>query len=191
MNISEDNAKESLSKAKEVIAQTHRSIVSAYANPLLILWGLLWIMAFTAAHFYLDYDFHIFMAMVAAGGVGTALICRIFCSKVPIQDTSSRIGRRIALLWILLYVYVVIWLFLLAPFHGLQCNAVICTAAMFAFVVIGLWFESYFMVLLGLAVTAATLTGFYLLTDHYHLWMAVTGGGTMLGTGLYIRLRWR
>ena len=191
MNISQEDAQESLSKIQGVMVQTHRAIASAYANPLLILWGVLWITAFTAAHFYADYDFHIFMAMCAAGGVGTLVICRVFRSKVPIQDTSSRIGRRVALLWILLYVYVVIWLFLLAPFNGLQCNAVISTAAMFAFVVIGLWFDSYFMVSLGLAVTAAILTGFCFLTDYYHLWMAVTGGGAMLGTGLYIRLRWR
>jgi len=191
MNVSEDNARELLAKVKEVMGQTHRSIASAYSNPLLTLWGVLWIIAFTAAYFYPDHDFHIFMAMVAAGGVGTAVIRQVFRSKIPIQDTSSRIGWRIALLWILLYIYVVIWLFLLAPFNSLQCNAVISTAAMFAFAVIGLWFESYFMVLLGLAVTVATLAGFYLLTDYYHLWMAVTGGGAMLGTGLYIRLRWR
>jgi hypothetical protein len=55
----------------------------------------------------------------------------------------------------------------------------------------GLWFDNRFMIILGLALTAATLVGFYILRDIYCLWMAVVGGGTMFGTGLYIRSKWR
>jgi hypothetical protein len=192
MNISQEEARASLSTVRDIMNQTRRAIASAYANPLLILWGVLWIIAFTAAHFYLTYAFHIFMTMAAIGGAGTAVIFRIFHTKAPIQEASGpKLGWRIAAFWILLYVYVIIWLFLLTPFNGLQCNAVISTAAMFGYVVIGLWFDSRFMIALGLVVTFATLAGFYLLTSYYCLWMALIGGGALLGTGLYIRLRWR
>ena len=192
MNISQEDARESLSKIQDVMVQTHRAIASAYANPLLILWGVLWITAFMASHFYLVYAFYIFVAMAIVGGVGTAVIFSIFHTNAPIKDTSSpRMGWRIAVFWISLYTYTTIWLFLLAPFKGLQCNAVISTAAMFGYVVIGLWFGSYFMVVLGLIVTVATLVGFYFFTSYYCLWMALIGGGAILGTGLYIRLRWR
>ena len=61
MNVSREDARKSLSTAQDVTVQTHRAIASAYANPLLILWGVLWIIAFTAAHFYPDHDFHIFL----------------------------------------------------------------------------------------------------------------------------------
>ncbi len=192
MNVSQEEAQASLSAVRDATVRTQRAIASAYANPLLILWGMLWIIAFTAAHFYLSYAFHIFTAMAAVGGVGTAVICLVFHSKGPIQETSGpKLGWRIAVFWILLCVYIPIWLFLLAPFSGLQCNAFICTAAMFAYIVMGLWFDSRFMIVLGLALTAATLVGFYILRDYYCLWMAFVGGGALLGTGLYIRLRWR
>ncbi len=192
MNVTQEDAKTSLSAADDVIRQTRKAIASSYANPLLILWGLLWIVAFTVTHFYRMHAYGIFMAMGVVGGVGTAIIVRIFHSQAPVKETAShRMGWRIAALWILLFVYVTIWLFLLAPFSGMQCNAVICTASMFAYVVMGLWFGSNFMIVLGLAVTAATLIGFYLLTDIYCLWMAIVGGGALFGTGLYIRLRWR
>ena len=98
---------------------------------------------------------------------------------------------RIGGLWGALLIYIFIWLRLLSPVNGMQVNAFICTACMFAYIVIGLWFESYFMIVLGLAVTAATLIGFYLLAGYYCLWMAFAGGGALLGTGLYIRVRWR
>ena len=191
MNVSQENARESLSKAYEVMLQTHKAVASIYASPLLILWGLLWVVAFTASHFYHDYAFHIFMVMGLVGGLGTAVVRWIFHSKAHVRDASSqKASWRIVAFWILLFVYVVVWLLLLAPFNGIQCNAVISTAAMFAYVVMGLWYNSRFMIVLGLAVTIGTLVGFYLLTPYYCLWMAVTGGGAILATGLYIRLRW-
>ena len=192
MNVSQEEARESLSTVRDVTTQTHKAITSAYANPMLILWGVLWIIAFTVTHFYLAYAFYIFTAMAAIGGVGTAVIFGAFHSKAPIKDTSSqKLGWRITALWILLCIYITIWLFLLAPFSGIQCNAFICTASMFAYIVMGLWFDSRFMIVLGLSLTAVTLVGFYLLRDYYCLWMAFVGGGTLFGTGLFIRLRWR
>jgi hypothetical protein len=192
MNVSQKDAQASLSTVRDVTVRTQRAIASVYANPLLILWGMLWIIAYTTTHFYLSYAFHIFTAMAAVGGAGTAVICLVFHYKGPIQETSGpKLGWRITVFWVLLGVYIVIWLFLLVPFSGLQCNAFICTASMFAYIVMGLWFDSRFMIVLGLALTAATLVGFYILRDYYCLWMAIVGGGTILGTGLYIRLRWR
>lgn len=192
MNVSQEEAQLSLSSVRDTTIRIHRAITSAYANPLLIRWGTLWIIAYTSTHFYLSYAFHIFMAMAAVGGVGTAVIVWIFRSKAPIQETSGpKLGRRIALLWICLCVYIPIWLIILAPFSGIQCNAFICTASMFAYIVMGLWFNNRFMIVLGLALTATTLVGFYVLRDFYCLWMAFIGGGALLGTGLYIRLRWR
>ena len=50
MNISQDDAQESLSTVQDVTVQTHKAIVSAYANPFLILWGLhisIWLTPFT------------------------------------------------------------------------------------------------------------------------------------------------
>ena len=192
MNVSQEDAQASLSKVRDVTVQTQRAVTSAYANPMLILWGVLWIIAFTSTHFYLSYAYHIFITMSVVGCVGTAIIFWLFHSRAPFRDDpSERLGWRITAFWILLGVYITIWLLLLAPFNGMQCNAFICTAGMFAYIVMGLWFDNRFMIILGLALTAATLAGFYILRDFYCLWMAFVGGGTMLGTGLYIRLRWR
>ena len=192
MNVSQEEARASLSTIRDASVQTRRAVTSAYANPLLILWGTLWIIAFTATHFYISYAYHIFTAMAVVGSMVTAIICRLFYSRAPFRDDPSELlGWRIAGLWILLFVYIIIWLFLFAPFSGMQCNAFISTAGMFAYVVMGLWFKSTFMIVLGLAMTGGTLVGFFLLTSYYCLWMAIMGGGTLLGTGLYLRLRWR
>ena len=41
MNVSQEDARESLSAVQDVAARTQRAVASAYANPLLILWGIL------------------------------------------------------------------------------------------------------------------------------------------------------
>ena len=192
MNVSQEEAQASLSKVRDVTIQIQRATTSAYASPLLILWGLLWIIAFTAAHFYLAYAYHIFITMSAAGCVGTAVVLWLLHSKAPVRDTSSpSIVWRIVLFWVSLSVYAVIWLLLFSPFSGRQCNVFLSTVAMFAYVVMGLWLTSCFMVVLGLTVTAATLVGYYCIETYYCLWMAIVGGGAFLGAGLYMRLRWR
>jgi hypothetical protein len=187
-----ENAYESLAMVDDVMAQTRKAIASTYANPLLILWGIIWVASFTVAHFYLDYAYYIFPAFNVVGGIGTFIILRISHTRPSVRTPASqKMGWRLLWFWLLLFTYVFVWLAILSPFSGRQLNAILSTAAMFAYIVMGLWFGSYFMVWLGLAVTATTLTGFYLLPHYYCLWMAFTGGGAILCTGLYIRFRWR
>jgi hypothetical protein len=93
--------------------------------------------------------------------------------------------------WVLLFAYAIVWLFLVGAVDGMQLCVYLCTAAMFGYVVIGLWSGSFFMVWLGLAVTGLTFLGYYGLPDYFYLWMSPMGGGPLLGTGLYIRIRWR
>jgi hypothetical protein len=192
MNISSDSARESLGIIEDTTAHTRKAMASSHASGLLILWGAIWVLAFTSVHFYPQWTACIFSAFNAVGLVGTFLICRKWPTKptanVPI---SERMGLRVFLLWLLVGVYASVWLSLLSPWKSIQLCAFLCTLAMFGYVVIGLWFASYFMLWLGLAVTAGTLVGFYFFTDYFYLWMAPMGGGALLGTGLYIRLRWK
>lgn len=192
MNISEEEARTSLNQIQNASAQMRKAIASSYGSNLLILWGLLWSIAFIATHFYLAYAHQIFVAMGLVGGIGTFIIRWAFYAMAPVKSSpEQKLGWRMFWFWVLLLVYIFIWLSIFAPSSGLQCNAFICTAVMFAYIVMGLWFCSYFMVLLGLGVTGATLIGYYLLTSCYCLWMALMGGGALLATGVYIRICWR
>ena len=194
MNVSNEEARNSLDQIQAVASRTRKTIAASYASPLLILWGLICITAYLGTHFFLAWAWHIWMGLDAIGIIGTFLICwQQFRSGNPTKvPASEKIGCRIFWFWTLLGVYILIWLNLLAPVNGLQMNAFIVAAVMFAYIVIGLWFACYFMVWLGLAVTCTTLLGFYVIGPNYYcLWMAATAGGALLGTGLYIRFRWR
>ena len=191
MDVSNEDAQVSLAAVKDTMLKTRKAVAAAYSSPLLILWGLLWVAAYTATHFYLKYADVIFGAMAGVGLLGSFFVWPRVKRNLPVKEpTEEKLNWRIGGLWWALFIYVFIWLNLFRPFNGMQMNVFICTAVMFAYVIMGLWFAAYFMVWLGLAVTAATLVGFYLLTPYYCLWMAVTAGGALLGTGLYLRARW-
>ena len=194
MEISQNEAEQLLNEADSAGIQMRRAIASSYSSPFLILWGSIWFVASWATHFFPHQAWLIWIVLDVAGGIGSALICmRLFNLAHPLKlPVGERMGWRVVGLWILTLVYIVIGLSILAPFNSVQLNAFICTAAMFAYAVIGLWFASYHMVWLALVVTAITLVGFYIVPrDYYSLWMGTLAGGALLGTGLYTRFRWR
>ena len=194
MDISEKEAQDSLEQIQTVVNHTRRTIASSYTSPLLILWGLIWIIAFMGTHFSIAGAYYIWTVLNSIGVVCTFMIClRQFYTANPTKIASAKkFCLRIFLFWGLLFAYIFIWLCVIKPYNGIQLNVFICTVIMFAYVVKGLWLECYHLVWLGLVVTCTTLIGFYLIPpDYYCLWMASTGGGAILGTGLYIRIFWK
>ena len=55
-----------------------------------------------------------------------------------------------------------------------------------AYVLLGLWSGSR-IAWLGVAVAASTVLGFTVMAGYGMLWMGVIGGGSLLGTGLWLR----
>jgi hypothetical protein len=51
---------------------------------------------------------------------------------------------------------------------------------------IGLWLGTRF-VLTGLGVIALTLGGYFLLREHFLMWMALVGGGGLILAGFWLR----
>ncbi|MHC4618240.1 MAG: hypothetical protein ACYTEQ_10860 [Planctomycetota bacterium] len=194
MDISRKEATDSLNQIQTVVNHTQKAITSDCISPLLILWGVIFIAAYLGTHFFAAWAFHIWMVLDAIGVIGTFLICwQQFRSGSPTKvPPAEKMGWRMFWFWTLLFVYIFIWLNLMAPVKAVQMNAFMVTAIMFASVAKGLWLRSSFMVWFGLAVTAMTLFGFYLVPRSYYcLWMAVMAGGAFLASGLYLRLRWR
>jgi len=194
MDISKEDAKESLEQIEAVHSHTRKTIAASYDSGVLIMWGFIWITAFLGTHFFGAWAWYIWMTLAGIGSAVTLAVCwNQFRTAKPIKIPAvEKIGWRIFWFWSLLFVYIFIWLSILRPYRAIQLNAFICTAIMFAYVVSGLWFKSYYMLWLGLFVTCTTMVGFYLIPPSYYcLWMAPTGGAAFLATGLYIRLPWR
>jgi hypothetical protein len=187
MDVSSQEAQESLRLVEDTQARWRKAIGASYASGLLLLWGGIWIIAYATMYFSPQTAGYVFTALDTLGIGGTVLIARRWPLKGP-EARATSLG--IAALWLLLSLYALIWIALLRPTTSNQIGAFLCTVGMFGYVVIGLWFRSPFMIGLGLTVTALTIGGFYLIPRYFYLWIALAGGGAVMGTGLYIR-RWR
>lgn len=192
MDISKEEARDSLDQIRDVASRTRKTIAASYDSGLLIMWGLICAAAYLGTHFFVAWAWYIWVVLAGIGGAATFVVCwNQFRTAKPTKiPASEKIGWRIFWFWSSLLVYIFIWLSILRPYRGIQVNAFICTAIMFAYIVMGLWFKSYYMLWLGVVVTCITLVGFYLIpASYYCLWMAPAGGAAFLATGLYIRFR--
>ena len=192
MALSQQDALDSLGLIKDTASRTHKVLAADYAGNLLILWGLISMAGFSAVEVFGHRGGYIFGLLDGVGVLVTLFICRRWPLGRSVQGAGSlQIARRILVFWLILSAYAVLWMLLLRPATGMQVGAFLVTVAMLGWVVIGLWTGSLFMLWLGLAVTVLTLFGFYLIPGWFNLWMALTVGGTSLGAGLYVRIRWR
>lgn len=137
--------------------------------------------------------------LLVAGGIIASLV--ISRRRTPVRN--PRLGKRIGLFWFFLYAYLNLWIYWMQPFFSIKINgaaesalfwrhygAVAATIPMFAYVVTGLWLD-HLMIWIGLGITALTFLGLQCFPQWFWIWMAVMGGGTLIGTGLIIRNRWR
>jgi len=192
MDIDTTQAQESLDAVAETMDRAEKSIESSYSSPMLILWGAVWVAAYTASHFYMQHVAMIMWTMAIVGSIGSFIIVMKERSNAPVKSTSSNnLSRKIGWMWLFVFSYLTILMFVLQPFNGLQMNAAIVITVMFMYVMMGLLYGSRYLLVLGLVITAATLIGYAILTPYYCLWMAATGGLALLLTGIIIRLKWR
>lgn len=195
MEITPEDARESLAQVKKTAERTRKMVAYGGGDVLFIVWGVVWVLGSMGNQFLLEVCHWIWLGVVAAGVTVTLLVAKF---KSPVRSPTD---RRLGFFWLFMFLYVGLWLGLLFPFvkigsmeEGIRFSkhfgGIMFTAPMFAYVVTGLWLDD-FMVWLGLGVTALTLIGLFLLQPYFWFWMAGAGGGTLIGTGLFIRKRWR
>ncbi len=205
MEISKQQAQDSLDQIKNVTVQTRRKIAASSAGPILIIWGAIWFVAYLGTYLsYLvewkGYQLKIGDHFSASFGItsliwsvlvviGVAASWFIGTRKVPTRNVHN---KRLFFTMLILFVYSNVWLVLLAPWNEYQISAFAASLPMFAYIIMGLWMDRL-LLWLGVVVTLLIIAGFFLFHFHplFWLWMAVLGGGTLGGTGLYIHIRWR
>ncbi len=205
MDVSKEQAEGSLGQVQAVTVQTRRKIAAGSTAPLLILWGAIWFVAYLGTYVadLLEFKIYCFrltsrisIGIHAAGmcwmvliPIGMVASWIIGVSKAPVKSPHN---KRFGFSWLILFIYAILWLTLLWPWNEYQMSAFLASIPMFAYIVMGLWADRV-LLWLGIVVTLLIIVGFFLfyLQPAFWLWMAVLGGGTLGGTGLYIRKAWR
>ncbi len=205
MEISKEQAQDSLNQIENAAVQTRRKIAASSAGPILIIWGTIWFVAYLGTYLSYFFEWHVYRLPIGNRisadfsiaslvwpvliVIGVAASWFISTRKAPTRNVHN---KRFGFTWLILFVYSNVWLVLLTPWHEYQISAFAASLPMFAYIIMGLWMDR-FLLWLGVVVTLLIIAGFFLFHFHplFWLWMAVLGGGTLAGTGFYIQIRWR
>jgi hypothetical protein len=189
MNISPNEAEESLVAVEKIMQKTRRSIASSGVHISLVVTGLIWLIGFICTQFIKGQTLIYIWIGISVIGSMTASILGFRSSRRVHISNALPTARRIGLIWLLLVVYCLAAIAIGWPLDGKQLTMFINL-----FVLIGWLFTSQQLssapIWPGLIIIAFLLGGYFLLPEFYYLWMAIVGGGSLISLGLYIRLRW-
>lgn len=183
MDISAQEAEQSLEAIDQVRSQVQRMV--AQSAGYLILWGMVWMVGFLGSAFLAaEVANWLWLASIAVGAVGSWILG--YRTGVRVR---SRVGLRIPLFWLTLFLYGALWIWLAQPIDANRYSLLIVTISMFGYVAMGLWLGGR-VAYVGLLVTLLAIAGYLLVPAYFNLWMALLGGGTLIGSGLYARRHW-
>jgi len=192
MNVTPEEAQEALAAIQQTTVKTRRGL--AYYAYQQILWGLLWLAGFLVSQFVQPAMLNwIWIAVPIVGAIGSAIVGISQGRRMRVTPDSrlAFISSRVGMFFPILYVFGVMWFVIFQPLNSLQIALFWITLVMFSYVVAGAWLRTPLLIGVGVGVTVMSLLGYYLLPGYFYLWSALFAGGTLLGSGIYILLRWR
>jgi len=190
MQITADEAQESLAAIHSIRQRMRRAVANGGAHYFFILWGVIWFFGFLGSHFFTGkITGYIWLVLDILGGFGSWVIGLLLRRRL--RNTSVSVtGRRIGLFWLTLFIYCALTIWIAGPMDGKKLAMFIIIFVMVGWIAMGFLLSSSFAKL-ALLVTAIAFAGYFLFPEIFYLWMALLGGGTMIGCGLYIRFRWQ
>ena len=190
MEITPREAQEALGAAQEAIEAVKRA-VDRHTSQIVLVWGAVYFLVPLSMHLWPFWGV-IPMEIMLIGAIAYTMV-RTRRSSLTSGPTSQRIGA----LWLLTFGFGWMWMLILSPgtfwefaeYHpnlARQMWAYGVSLAMFVYVVMGLWIGKFY-VITGATVAVLTVIGLLCLGEWYWLWCAITGGGTLLSVGIWLR----
>ena len=151
--------------------------------PHLIIWGLVWVVGYAGTDVTPQLANVLWPAVVILGTIAS-LVTGTWLAGAHKAGRKGE-GWRYGLL------VVVFWAFLIGTYALMhpgprEQGAFVPLAVAAIYAGLGLWIGLRF-VLLGAAIAALTLFGFFEIQQHFALWMAAVGGGGLILAGLWLR----
>jgi hypothetical protein len=180
--ITADEAKNALKDIEQTENRAAASQHGRFAAPHLLIWGVIWAIGYTVNDFAPGFSW-VWSPLVLAGMVASFLF-----------DRQEAAGRVKGFNWRYLVSAATIFVFIFALFAIMRPRDYNQIGAFFPLVIglyytfLGIWTKGgWRMIPLGLALMALTLGGYWLLPEHFLLWMAAVGGGGLMLGGLWLR----
>lgn len=171
-------------------AITEKRSAAAYSYsqsaPHFLIWGFVWLLGYGAeglvprAHPAWMWLGWWWMGLSLTGALASALLGRRQARR------SGRSGWQSGVLVFIIWLFVLGTFAILHPHSQREVAAFIPLLIAAIYAAMGLWLGTRY-VAVGAFTAAATLGGYYYLSDGFFLWMALVGGGSLILAGIWMR----
>ena len=191
MNISREDAAAALASVESADRRMDTLRGYRYMAPYLQLWGAVWFIANLVEDHWPARANAAWLAGILIGCAGTAVLVVMQArTRTRLGLTSPERSRRrslgFALLGLTVLAYFIAMGVVLGPLDARQANAFISLFWALGYMAVGSWLGMR-LFLTGLITVIAIMVGYLYVHDHFALWMAFFGGGSLLLGGLWLR----
>jgi hypothetical protein len=184
MNISPVEAESALASIRRSEDQMRKALSASGGAYQIIIWGVIMMIGYTLNQF----ADRLPLAWVVGPWIVLSVIGNVLCVAIGIWNGRKfrhPLGARIGALWPVFILFGFIAAFFIHPAGPREINLLVYLMVMLWLAVMGLWLNLS-LLWVSLAFTGLTLFGYFVLPDYFFLWLAIVGGGTMVGSGLLL-----
>ena len=179
MPVTPNEAASALRDIEQTRRRSGEAVGYRYAAPYFVLWGLVWVVGYGGTDVFPRDAGKIWLGAIVLGAIASAFGRR--AKPGAGKSAWQSVGLVIVIALFIAATYLVMW-----PVGPKQQAAFPPLLAGAAYSGMGLYAGVRWIVA-GAAVAALTLAGFFLVREHYALFMAAVGGGGLILAGLWMR----
>ena len=184
MDISPSEAEKTLASIRETEDQMHKAMNASGGGYQMLIWGVVMLIGYTLNQF----ADHLSVAAIAGTWIVLSVIGNLVSVAMSIRMARkfhSPLGARIGAMLPIFILFGVVGAFFVNPAGPREINLLIYLLVMLWLAMMGLWVKLS-MLWISLIFTGLMLFGYMVLPDYFFLWLAIVGGGAMIGSGLFL-----
>ena len=180
MTLSPDDAAKALSEIEATETRSRAAYAYLIGGSYLVLWGAIWVVCFSLIDVVPHQARNIWIGGSAVGILGSVILGQ------RRRDLAHK-GWRAFMPATGYVAFSFAALELVTPPPSVEAvSAFVALVVSLAYIQIGAQFGDR-LTLIGVALAALTLAGFFWIPVHFHLFMALIGGGSLILAGLWLR----
>ena len=180
--IDSHQASSALAEITDIARRVRQSRFYRHSSSMLMLWGALTFVGYVSSFGVPSLAGYVWVGVFIAGIAGSVLIGVLSRKRAGVNTFDAKATAAI----VVFIAFGAIWSVGVGQFTPRQLSAFWPTYFMLPYIIVGLWLGSAF-VIIGTAIIALTLVGYFFAGPWFQLWMALVDGGGLLLGGFWMR----
>lgn len=191
MSVTREEAVEALGQVRRADRRMHELKLYSHAAPHFMIWGAVWLIAYSVTDLAPSWTNWAWVACLIVGGIASFVAGMTAHRRRPEQgqtaeQAASAYGSRFAALGVVFFLFF-LCLFVINPATSSRQGSTLMAIA-FPFLYMGAGvFAGWRLFAIGAVAAALIMSGYFLVQEHFYLYMGAVAGGSLILAGLWLR----